>query len=330
MDPEIDSEGLDAFDIIRILELAVGGIFLLFDVDALVANERGDVEIASLVNVIRRLNVASLERLRHGKRRSSVCSRARQDRTVELVGVTERARRVERLQIQSSNAVLRVHVPQRQSGRDPLQHRVGCTVLSSVAGKDTAADKQTRAPIVERAVGGEIAGVGELPFLVPAADTRGRIVELARVEIRRDADVVPKAFADDTVNTRTQLPPGRRNDAGFNLVALHSVVSRRLVGFVENAKRDQEQSAFHVRRITDLIIEPGLFDLGFAVVSGANDGVLELDLRMKANPVVEPMVEAEDEALQVGPGVAALAKLAVTHFAVTDDICPAAAQVETS
>ena len=97
------------------------------------------------------------------------------------------------------------------------------------------------------------------------------------------------------------------------------------MGFVEDAERDQEQPTFDVDRIADLVVEPGLFDRGFAFVSGADDGVLDLDLRMKGEPLIEPVVETEDEALQIGRCVAAPAELAVTHLAVTGDICPAAA-----
>src|SRR5712671_2502485 len=85
--------------------------------------------------------------------------------------------------------------------------------------------------MVKRAATPCSAGVG-------AADPRGRIVELARVEIRGDTDVVPNAFADDTVNARSQLPPGRGDDAGFDLVAHDPIVGRRFVGLVQDAKGD--------------------------------------------------------------------------------------------
>src|SRR5258706_13085212 len=99
-------------------------------------------------------------------------------------------------------------VPHGETGRNSLQRRVGRSVLAGVTGEHAAADQQTRAPIVERAVDGEIARVGKLSFLGGAADPRGRIVELARAEIRGETDVVANAFADVTVNARSQLPPG--------------------------------------------------------------------------------------------------------------------------
>ena len=192
--------------------------------------------------------------------------------------------------------------------------------MSGIAGKNPAADEQTRAPVVERAVHGEIAGVGELSFLVGAADPRGRIVELARVEVRGDTDVVPNAFADDTVNARSQLSPGRGNDAGFDLVAHDPVIGRRLVGFVEDAKWDEEQAAFQIHRVAHLAIQPGLFDLGLAVVVLADDRVLELNFGVEGEALIEAVVEAEHETLQIGRGISALAKLAVPHLTVADDI----------
>jgi len=72
MDPEIDSEGLDAFDIVRILQQAVGGVFLLLDIDALVTDERRDVETALLVDVISRLDVTPLSVLGAAKASAGV------------------------------------------------------------------------------------------------------------------------------------------------------------------------------------------------------------------------------------------------------------------
>src|SRR6266513_191273 len=119
MDPEIDSEGLDALDIVRILEQAVGGVFPLLDIDALVANERRDVEIALLVSVIRRLDVSPFECLGRGKSVRRRRGRS-QYRGGHFVRVAERAPRVKRLQLKPAKPVLRVHIPQREASRDPL------------------------------------------------------------------------------------------------------------------------------------------------------------------------------------------------------------------
>src|SRR6266699_7029899 len=140
------------------------------------------------------------------------------------------------------------------------------------------------------------------------------------LEIRGDTDVVPNAFADDTVNARSQLSPGRGNDAGFDLIAHDPVIGRRFVGLVQDAKGDEEQAAFEIDRVVHLVIHPGLFDLGLALVVLADDGMLQLDLRMEGKALIESVIEAEHETLQIGRGISALAKLAVPHFAVADDI----------
>src|SRR5258708_78597 len=63
MDPEIDPQRLDALVVVWILEQIVPRILRLLDVDALVANEVRDVEIALLVHVVLGLHVRALHRL---------------------------------------------------------------------------------------------------------------------------------------------------------------------------------------------------------------------------------------------------------------------------
>ncbi len=191
--------------------------------------------------------------------------------------------------------------------------------MPGITGEDAPAEKQARAPVGERAVDCEVVGVGLLPLLVSAADPGRRIVELAGVEPGREPDVVPEPSADQAVHADPKLAPGRRNDARLDLIAKDAIVSRRLVGLVEDAERDEEQPAFDVDLVAELVVEPGLLDFGLAVVSGADHGVLDLDLRVKSEPLIETMVEAEHKARQVGRGVAALAKLAVSRFAVTSE-----------
>ena len=57
MDPEIEPRGGDALVIGRVLEQAVRRILLLPDVDALQANERREVELVALVDVVGGLDV---------------------------------------------------------------------------------------------------------------------------------------------------------------------------------------------------------------------------------------------------------------------------------
>src|SRR5262249_18064360 len=151
-------------------------------------------------------------------------------------------------------------------------------------------------------------------------DTGEGIVELARVEIRGDAHVVAEALCKDAVHPYAEFAPGRGNDAGLDLVAHHAEVGGRLVRLVEDADRHEEQAALEIDAIALPGADPGLLDLGLARVLGADDRVLDLDLRVQREALVESVIEPEHEARLVGGGVAALAELAVRGFTVADDV----------
>ncbi len=118
--------------------------------------------------------------------------------------------------------------------------------------------------------------IGELPFLVTAADAGRRIVELASVEAGGEADVVAQAIGKESVYAGAELAPGGGDNARLDLVALDAVIGRRLVRYVEDAERDEEQAAFRVDRIAEAVVQVGLFNLHFALVALADHAVLEL------------------------------------------------------
>src|SRR5262249_22494433 len=157
-----------------------------------------------------------------------------------------------------------------------------------------------------------------------------RVVELARVEARRDADVVAEPLGEDAVHPYAELTPGRGDDASLDLVAHHAVVVRRLVRLIENADGNEKKAAFEIDAVALLVVDPGLLDLGFALVVLAHDGVLDLDFRVQRQALVETVVEPEYEARLICGGITALPKFAVRGFAVADDVRRAVGEARAS
>src|SRR6266849_128036 len=114
-----------------------------------------------------------------------------------------------------------------------------------------------------------------------AADAERWIVELARVETCRDPEVVPEPSTGQPMHAKPKLAPGRRNDPRLDFVSKNAIVSRWLVRFVGDAERDQEQTAFDVDLVAEFVVEPGLLDLGLALVFAAHHRMLPLDLRLE-------------------------------------------------
>src|SRR5262249_39072635 len=78
--------------------------------------------------------------------------------------------------------------------------------------------------------------------------------------------------------------------------------------------------ALDVHRIAELVVDPSLLDLDFALVVLADDGMLELDLGMEREPLVEAVMDADHEAPEVGLGGTLIALVVVVvELAVAAD-----------
>lgn len=115
---------------------------------------------------------------------------------------------------------------QPQARGDTLEQRVRLPVLTRIAGEEATAEQQTRTAIVQRTMKAQVVRVGELPFLVPAADARAWVVDLAGIEPGRNASVVVEPAGENAVDAQSEFAPGGRDDAGLDLVALDAVVSK--------------------------------------------------------------------------------------------------------
>ena len=94
--------------------------------------------------------------------------------------------------------------------------------------------------VIQRAMHAEIIGIRELQFLMRAANCERGVVKLSGIESSRNPDVIFQSLRELTVKLQTAFTPGARDNARFDEIAFHAIVSRRLVRFVEYAKRDQK------------------------------------------------------------------------------------------
>src|SRR5262249_31786346 len=97
-----------------------------------------------------------------------------------------------------------------------------------------------------------------------------------------------------------------------------------------NADGNEKKAAFEIDAVALLVVDPGLLDLGFALVVLAHDGVLDLDFRVQRQALVETVVEPEYEARLICGGITALPKFAVRGFAVADDVRRAVGEARAS
>jgi len=142
----------------------------------------------------------------------------------------------------------------------------------------------------------EIIGVRELQFLMRAANCERGVVKLSGIESGRNPDVIFQSLRELTVKLQTAFAPGARDNSRFDEVAFHAIVSRRLVRFVEYAKRDQKQPALDVEGIVDAVVDESLLKLGLASVAAAYYGMFELEFGIKADAVIEAMAKELYEA----------------------------------
>lgn len=80
---------------------------------------------------------------------------------------------------------------------------------------------------------------------------------------------------------RTAFPPGSGNNTALHRIALDAIKCRRLMRFVQDANRKQEQAAARGQRIVDVVLNISLleFDRPFAAF---DDRMLDFQLREKA------------------------------------------------
>src|SRR5581483_12241420 len=93
------------------------------------------------------------------------------------------------------------------------------------------------APIAARDVESEVLCLCQLELLMTSGQRRPRVVELGDGEAGRQADLAAQASWAPDGNRDPALPPGRRDDAGFDLIPFHAEECRRLVGQVQEAER---------------------------------------------------------------------------------------------
>ncbi len=162
--------------------------------------------------------------------------------------------------------------------------------------------------------------MGELQLLVGGRQGLAGVVQLGHVEAGGQAYVVVDAELGRAVEADAALAPGGGDDAGLHLVAYRAVIDRRLVVAVDEAERHQEQAGADIGGVRDLIVQIGLLDLGLALVAGAGDGVLDLELAVEADAVAEAVAEEQHEALEVGLVAAAVLQIgAIGDLAVAAD-----------
>src|SRR5439155_6948673 len=106
VDIDVDPDGADALKVVRVPEHAERRVFLLPDFNTLETHKRRDVQVAATIDVVRPLAVPAFHRARRGEWR-----RSGGGDSVHALYVTQRAARVQRLQIPARDGVLRVHVP---------------------------------------------------------------------------------------------------------------------------------------------------------------------------------------------------------------------------
>ena len=96
--------------------------------------------------------------------------------------------------------------------------------------EDGATDREPRHTVViQRRIHRNIGGLRELQLLVHAGKRRLRLFKLRCVEARRDTHIPCDADGRVTIETESALSPGRRDDPGFDLVALDAKIAGRLV-----------------------------------------------------------------------------------------------------
>src|SRR5262249_12004829 len=152
-------------------------------------------------------------------------------------GVGNRAARIKRSEIPAAGRPACMQIPQRHAriGRAGL-------ALRCAAREDRATELQARytAPI-ERAEYRKVMPFRKREFLVDRPERRllpvcrGR-VPLVEVEAGAEPTLERDAVVELPDDLDATLTPGRRNDRGFDEVALHAVVGRGLVLFVQQAR----------------------------------------------------------------------------------------------
>src|SRR5262249_16537964 len=142
---------------------------------------------------------------------------------------------------------------------------------------------------------------------------------LQKYEAGRDAEAPAPAARGLRLESRAALAPGRRDDRSLDEIAEHAVVARRLVVLVEQAAGDEEQAEVGLPVASEVTLDIGLLHFDLARIFGRGHRVLDLDFTHQARSLIEPVLEADDEARQVEGGLRRIVTgPAVVQFTVAE------------
>ena len=145
----------------------------------------------------------------------------------------------------------------------------------------------------------------EREFLVNRAERRllafaGRCVPLVQVEAGGDAALQRQAVVEVADELHAAFAPGAGDDRGFDEVALDAIERDRLVVFVEQTRRHQEQAGAQCPGRRQLAFDVSLFERHFTCVTGRCDRVFHFEFGHDFGLGIEAVLVTEHEAAQVG------------------------------
>ncbi len=121
-------------------------------------------------------------------------------------------------------------------------------------------------------------------------------------------------------HTRAHFAPGGGNNDAMKARPLHTMEGVGFVHLVDNAHRRQQHT-----RANAPITPRGEFEIGLLnsklarAAAGRHPRVLDFRFREKSDPVIELMVQVNDETVHVEYTLARTFRLVVMHFAISAD-----------